>query len=140
MERKRVFPIEIRLWVAVGIGVLTLAGCAAEDYAREEGFVPQSAAEYRAEKLLNDFSDDLDDRDFTAACEKMTPVLQLRYAIKTGRRDDGCEIAMQAVAQAGSLGSLEIEGTETAKGGLWADVGEAEFLIRRGHIANMHQR
>jgi len=129
----------VKLWLAVGVGLLAISGCAAEDYAREEGFIPQSAAEYRAEKLLNDFSDDLADGDFTAACGKMTPVLQLRYAIQTGRRDNGCEIAMQVVARAGSLGSLEIEGTEATKGGLWADVGQAEFLIRRDHIANMRR-
>lgn len=130
----------MKLWLAIGMGVLMLSGCAAEDYAREEGFTPRSGAEVRAERLLNDFSDDLDDEDFTAACEKMTPLLQLHYAIESGRRNDGCETAMRVVARAGSLGNLEVEGTEKAKHGLWADAGEVEFLVRKDRIANMRRR
>lgn len=125
-------------WLAVG--ALTLTGCAAEDYAREEGLpVPRSVSDVRAERLLNEFSDDLDGEDFNAACEKMTPVLQLRYAIQSETRRGGCEAAMRTVARAGGLGNIEVEGTKETRHGVWADAGQAEFLIRDDLIANIRQ-
>jgi hypothetical protein len=129
--------------LALGLAgtVLILAGCSAEDYAREEALpLPRSAEEVRAERLLNEFSDNLDSGDLAAACQQMTRVLQLRYAIQSGRRDGGCESAMQAVTDAGGLGQIEIEGTEQTKRGVWADAGQAEFLIRHDRIADIRQR
>jgi hypothetical protein len=46
---------------------------------------------------------------------------------------------MHTVAQAGGLGNIEVEGTKETKHGLWADAGEAEFLIRNNLIANIRQ-
>lgn len=129
--------------LALGLAgaVLILAGCSAEDYAREEALpLPRSAEEVRAERLLNEFSDNLDGGDLAAACQQMTRVLQLRYAIQSGRRRGGCESAMQTVADAGGLGQIEIEGTKKTKRGVLADAGQAEFLIRHDRIADIRQR
>lgn len=117
--------------LALGLAgaVLLLVGCSAEDYAREEALpLPRSAEEVRAERLLNEFSDNLDSGDLAAACQQMTRVLQLRYAIQSGKRNGGCESAMQTVADAGGLGQIEIEGTEQTKRGVWADAGASGIL------------
>jgi hypothetical protein len=90
--------------------------------------------------MLNEFSDNLQSGDLAAACQQMTRVLQLRYAIQSGRRNGGCESAMQTVADAGGLGQIKIEGTKQTKRGVWADAGQAEFLIRHDRIADIRQR
>lgn len=129
--------------LALGLAgaVLLLAGCSVKDYAREEALpLPRSVEEVRAESLLNEFSDNLDSGDLAAACQQMTRVLQLRYAIQTGRRNGGCESAMQTVTEAGGLGRIEVQGTEQTKRGVWADAGQAEFLIRHDRIADIRQR
>ncbi|HMI80230.1 MAG TPA: hypothetical protein VK480_00425 [Solirubrobacterales bacterium] len=129
--------------LALGLAgaVLILVGCSAEDYAREEALpLPRSAEEVRAERLLNEFSANLDGGDFAAACQQMTRVLQLRYAIQSGRRNGGCESAMGTIADAGGLGRIEVQGTDQTKRGIWADAGKAEFLIRYDRIADIRQR
>lgn len=116
------------------IGGLALAGCGVDDWARKENLpFPQDGAEVRAEALLNRFSDDLDGGDYSAACEDMLPVLQLRFAVRSG----SCERAMRAVGQAGSLGHLEVESSRKTDRGLWVDTGQGKFLIRRNRIANI---
>lgn len=117
------------LAVLATMGGLVLAGCGAS----ESLPVPVDAADARAELLLNHFSNNLDDGDYSAACEDMVPVLQLRLAIQS----DSCERAMRDVGQAGSLGHLEVESSHKTDRGLWVDTGEGEFLIRGDRIANI---
>lgn len=128
------------LVVLATIGGLALAGCGlgetVEDEAKrrlENPFKVQDGAEARAEALLNRFSDHLDDGDYSAACEDMVPVLQLRLAVQRG----SCERAMRYVGQAGSLGHLEVESSHKTDRGLWVDARQGKFLIRRNRIANI---
>lgn len=122
------------LTALVIVAGLALVGCGVGDWARKENLpLPQDGDEVRAEALLNRFSGHLDGGDYSAACEDMVPILQLRFAVQSG----SCERAMRDVGQAANLGHLEVESSHKTDRGLWVDAGGGKFLIRKNRIANI---
>jgi hypothetical protein len=119
--------------VALG---LTLTGCFAEDYAKEEGLVPQPGNEFGAELLLQRFTGAIADGDYGEACEMLTPALRASASISSG----SCRAASEKVRDEGGLGTVKVISSDETPRGLWVKTsGGLSFLIRGKHIAGIRE-
>jgi hypothetical protein len=112
-----------------------------------EAVTPVSVDEVRAEEQINDLHEDLNDEDWEAACERLTPqaVLQL-MEIVVGRdlppgiveRAGGCATVFEQTAESSSNGLpqldfVEVTGSERSRGALMVDSDQGQWRMDRDY-------